>query len=345
MWIYTLILSTIGALAIISLSIPAKYNLLRAFPMAAAFSILLVFIGFRDRVGPDWITYNGYFESYSDVAAPDIFTTVSIEPGFTVVNYVVNRAGGDVHFVNLICALLMLAGLVRFAYLMNVDPTFLLFLATPYLLFAVGMGFTRQGAAIGLGYAALGYWVRQRPKMFYAMLALAVSFHYSAVLFFLFVRIKNWKRAMAALPIVTAFGYLLIMSVLRRYTAYISISHSNGVWFRLVIIMVGVLAVFAQRRKWESEPELSRLLINCSAIVVSLIPVAFVAATLADRLGWYLFFIYLIAFSRLPRFSEPWSRYIVLFIVYVINYIYFFLWFSISPWAAEWWIPYRNSLF
>ena len=329
----------------VSLSIPVKYNIMRAFPMAATFLMLLVFIGCRDRVGPDWITYNEYFESYTDVPARDVLTTVHIEPGFALVNYAVNKLGGNVHVVNFIGALLMIAGLVKFAYLIDVDPTFLLFLSTPYLLYAIGMGFTRQGAAIGLGYTALGYWIRHKPKMFYTMLALAICFHYSAVLFFLFVKIKNWKKALAAIPLVVAFGYLLIMTLLRRYIPYVSVSHSSGVWFRLAIIIAGVVTVFAQRRKWQTEPDLSRLLINCSAVAISLIPVAFIAATLVDRVGWYLFFIYLVAFCRMPSFSKPWSRYMVLFTVYLVNYIYFFLWFSISPWAANFWIPYHNSLF
>ena len=348
MWIYASVLTIVGLFALLSLSLPSAAQSVRTILLAAAVVILCVFIGLRDRVGADWDTYETIFDMYAQTDVNSVLTTVPIEPAYAVLNYGSTLVGGGIYVVNFVCAAIMIAGLVRFAYLVEIDALLALFVAAPYVLFAVGMGYTRQAVAIGLGSAALGYWVREKPKRFCLTVILAMCFHYSAVFLFLLVWMKNWRRVLIAIPVALVGGYLLVMAFYQQYfMLYVQNTqdlHSNGVWFRLAIILLGVSLATLQIKHWRQEPRLFRLIVSGSALAVALIPLAIVASTLADRICLYLFFIYLVAVARAIRLSRFELRSATLAGIYVTTYASFFTWFVLSPYAANSWIPYHSIL-
>lgn len=348
MWIYVGILSAIGLLALLSLSLSKNSTSLRAAVVVPAVLILVVFIGFRDRVGADWSAYDNIFNIYERVDLRDVLTTTPIEPLYAVLNYAAHLVGGDIHLVNLACAIIMLVGLVRFAFLIDLDATLLLFLSTPYLLFVVGMGYTRQAVAIGLGFAALGYWIRGKRKKFYAAAILAVGFHYSALFIFLLVWIKSWKQGLSVILLALIIGYFLLPAIFPSYFALYILNteslHSSGVWFRLAIVLIGVAAVVLQRRQWQKDQDAFLLLVNGSIIAICLVPLAVIASTLADRICLYLFFIYLVSFARAIPFARHELRFVATASIFYVTYACFFLWFATSSYAADYWIPYHSSL-
>ncbi|HVJ08742.1 MAG TPA: EpsG family protein [Acidisarcina sp.] len=349
MLIYGMMLSIICLLGLFSLFLPSRQYALRIALASFAALLLTGFMGLRDHVGADWPAYDNIFEIYSRVQLRDVFTTTTIEPCYALLNYLAHCVGGDIHLVNLVCAFLMVLGLIRFAYLIRVDACLLLFLATPYLLYAVGMGYTRQAVAIGIGFAALGYWVRGEHKKCYACMGLAICFHYSAVFLFLLIAMKNGRRALLVLPVALLGAFLLVKILLTSYLSlYIQNTedlHSNGVWLRLAIVLIGVVTFMVQRKRWKSDPGMFNMLSSASALAVFLVPVAVVASTLADRVCLYLFFVYLAACGRAIHFSSPAARQVAMGILVAATYGCFFLWFTVSPYAASSWIPYRSWLF
>ncbi len=263
MWIYAIVLSIVGLFALCSLSLP-KANLLRRVLLIATLLVLVLFMGFRDRVGADWDTYQAIFDAYSGTGLKNPFTTVPIEPGYAVLNYISASLSTGIYLVNFVCAAIMIGALARFAYLVDVDAILVLFLALPYLVFIVGMGYTRQATAIGLACTALGYWVREERTKFCLTAILATTFHYSAVFLLLLVWIKNWRRVVLAIPLAFIGGYLFLTMVYMHYFAFYVQNtvdlHSSGVWFRLAIVLLGVILTIAQRRRWREEPRLFGLL-------------------------------------------------------------------------------------
>ena len=298
-------------------------------------------------MGADWATYENIFDFFRNLRSEDLLMAARIEPCYGALNYLAYLVGGDVHLVNLICAFLMLVGLVKFSHLMNLDACLVLFLSTPYLLFAVGMGYTRQAVAIGIAFAALGYWIRGHHKTCYAAILLAVGFHYSAVFLFLIIAMKNPRRALLIIPCAVLCAFVLIKTLLSNYfSLYVENTedlHSSGVWLRLAMLLAGAATVYAQRARWRRYPTLFRLLENASVLTISLVPVAFFASTLADRVCLYLFFLYLVALGRVVSFSKPITRNIAFTTLIAATYGIFFLWFGISSYAASSWIPYHMS--
>jgi len=347
MWIYAAVLTIVGLFAALSLSLP-KEHALRSILLAVTFLVLVLFVGLRDRVGGDWEPYQAIFDSYAHVKFHDAFTTVLVEPGYALLNYVSSSVGGGIYLVNLVCAALMIGALAKFADLVDADPVFTLFLAMPYLVFTVGMGYTRQAVAIGLGCAALGYWVRGDRRKFFLIALVATGFHYSALFLFFVVWAKSWRRLVIAIPLAVAAGYVFITQF---YTHYFDLyvqntadMHSSGVWFRLAIVLSGVVLAIFQKNRWREEPRLFRLIAMGSVIALCLVPAAVVASTLADRVCLYLFFIYLVTFARSMRFSPVELRHCALAVAYATTYACFLVWFALSSYAVNFWIPYHSAL-
>lgn len=348
MWAYAFVLTIVGSLAFLSLYLSEVTRSARAVCLASTFLVLFVFIGLRDRVGADWDTYQAIFDVSGDMHLSDAAITIQTEPGYALLNFFVQSIGGSIHLVNLVCAVIMLVGLVKFADLIDVDPTLLLFLATPYLLFVIGMCFTRQAVAIGIGCAALGYWVHGHRKKSLLLIALAVSFHYSAVFLLALIWMKSWKRVLIGIALITVAGYLFLSIGFGRYfELYVENTQdlqASGVWFRLAIVLIGTCVAALQRKRFAREPAFFWLIVGASVVAICLLPVAAVASTIANRVCFYLLFVYLAGLARAIRFSRMEAHFLALLGGYAATYACFFLWFSASSYATEWWIPYHSVL-
>jgi hypothetical protein len=341
MVIYLLVLFIVAVSAIISLSFMYRQR----FWIAIVPSIVLCFfIGLRDKIGADWDAYSDITDSFRNVDLSS-FVLFLPEPLYSYVNWMSVKLGYDVHLVNAICALIVIGAILRFSFLVDINPSLLIFLATPYLLFVVGMGYTRQSVAISLGFLGLGNLIHGRKKMFYLYILLAMGFHVSAIFLLIFRWLKNWKHIFWAAPVIGAGIYVSSQSIFIKYgELYIQDAgelQSSGIWFRISFLLFGSFMLIMQRKQWKGEPELFSLLKVGCALTLVLIPVGIVLSTLADRTCLYLFFLYLIPLGRSIRFSSPWSKGITLLSVFVINFLCFFVWFGISSFAAQAWIPYK----
>ena len=106
----------------------------RRAPMSAfwAFGILLIIlaIGLRYRVGADWFPYARMyaFARYADLGK---MLTLG-DPGYQLLNWLIQRAGLGLWMVNLVCACIFSWGLARFAR-RQPDPWLVVVVAIPYL--------------------------------------------------------------------------------------------------------------------------------------------------------------------------------------------------------------------
>src|SRR5258705_4412495 len=114
--------------------------------------LIALMIGLRFHVGGDWIAYE---EIFADAKGESLGSLPAIaDPGYYLVNIVVQWLGGELWLVNLVCGAIFTWGFTRFAEAQQ-RPWLAMVVAIPYLLVVVAMGYTRPAVAIGLVMAGL----------------------------------------------------------------------------------------------------------------------------------------------------------------------------------------------
>ena len=233
---------------------------------------------------------------------------------------------------------------------MDIDSNVLLFISAPYLLFVVGMGYTRQSVAVGLILNGIGNLRHGREKTFYLYVFLATLFHYSAIVLIVLWWVNSFKRAAALavpLALVSPVLYSIILAS-SKYSLYVNNDpaiQSHGVWFRILIILVALFVVFAQKLQWAKESQLRKMIIR-GAIALGLMAVlSLFLSTLAHRICLYLFFIYILAVGSVIRYARLPFKYLSLYFVICLSYGVFFIWFGLSNFATAAWFPYGMSLY
>jgi len=118
--------------------------------------LFVILIGLRHEVGGDWVPYIEIFHEAKRIYSVDnlLFIAVNNDFGYVVLNYYVNKLGGDIYLVNLICALIFVYGVWRFAFLQP-NPWLVLIISIPFLTHIVAMGYTRQAVAVGFKFVVL----------------------------------------------------------------------------------------------------------------------------------------------------------------------------------------------
>src|SRR3954454_1379064 len=159
-----------------------------SFGLLAYFLLLLVFIGLRYEIGPDWHAYLEMFLEYQYNGLAEVLAHK--EPGFFALNKVSELLGFDLQGVVFVCALLFLVGV--FAYAAQTASAWIaLGVVTPYLIFVIGMSGIRQAAAIGIIYFLLARWTRFSFITKAAMILGAASLHTSALIAMLLLLIED----------------------------------------------------------------------------------------------------------------------------------------------------------
>lgn len=308
---------------------------------------LAVVMGFRHEVGGDWWTYLNQFEDLRNVPFRDLFD-VAKDPGYSLAAWLVGRVGGSIHLLNFLCALPLAFGTVRLAR-SQPWPTLALLAAVPYLLIVVGMGYTRQSAAIGfamLGLVALG---DRRQRAFVAWVLLAAAFHKSAILLLPIAALaatsnRTWTYFWVGM--VTMVGAWVFLSesadtLVQNYVVSDYSGASQGAATRVWMNAVpSVLAVLFRRRLFPEAPE-RKLWVWMAVISLLCLPLLAVSATGVDRMALYFIPLQLVVFARFPSaVKEKHVRTLVVLGIVAYYAAVQFVWLNFASHAFAW-VPYR----
>ena len=172
--------------------------------------VTTLMIGLRFQVGADWDTYVTIFEGIRYQEWP----TLTSDPAYALLNWLSVQLGLEIWFVNLVCAIIFMWGVYRFAR-QQPNPWLAVLVAVPYLIIVVAMGYTRQAVAIGLILAGLSG--RDHiPLVRFALFSIvAATFHKSAVVVVPLVALAATRNR-----ILTA----LLMAVLALFLYYFFVS-------------------------------------------------------------------------------------------------------------------------
>jgi len=314
-----------------------------------------LFIGLRVEIGADWFNYLPYVDRQA--GAPIDFALTSTEPGYALLNWISARSGWGVFGVNLICAGLFSAGLVRFCR-QQPYPWLALTLAFPYLILVVAMGYTRQGVAIGMELIALLALARERFFLFLGWIGLAATFHVSALSMLLLPVSTLGSQlgrltGLVRLVLMGGAGFglysaLLAGSVESYQKAYLEAEYnSQGALIRVALCLLPALIFLWKRRVFPISQEQRSIytLMAWLAVAAAIGLVVSPSSTAVDRVALYLIPLQIFVGSHLPLIRwqglgpAAWRQLLVVFSLAVLSVWLFF------AANAPAWLPYRNLLF
>ena len=309
--------------------------------------LLALLIGLRHQVGGDWGTYERHYLHMVGASLTEVLEYS--DPGYYLLNWMAAQVEGGVHLVNLGCGVLFSWGLVAFCR-QQPRPWLALAVAVPYMVIVVGMGYSRQGVALGLAMLGLVGLARRNNLQFVLLVALAATFHKSAVLLVPLAvlaepRGRLWTGLWVGITAVLLYWVLLADSVDALMAGYVEAQYqSEGAAVRIAMnaMPAALLLLLRKRVAWQQVAERNlwtMLALAALAAVVALLVSP--SSTAVDRVALYLIPLQLFVFARLPdllghgRDRRHWVVAVVLYYAAVL-----FVWLNFASHAHSW-LPYR----
>lgn len=311
------------------------------------FVLLVLMVGLRHQVGGDWFTYVEHIRSAS---YQTLLGAVSQgDPAYSLLNWLAAKSGLGSYFVNTVCAAIFSWGLVVFCRAQP-RPWLALVVAMPYLVTVVAMGYTRQGVAIGLAMLALVALSERKLLRFVLLVALAATFHKSAVILMPLAVLAGTKRKLwtafwVGLASVLFYVLLLQESVEALQYGYIEAQYqSQGAAVRLAMNAVPAVLFLWFRRRFVMRQDERTFWTWMSLAALGFVALLVVSpsSTAVDRVALYWIPLQLFVLSRLPdALGNRHGRNGVL-VRWVVGYsaAVLFVWLVFAKTAFAW-LPYQ----
>jgi hypothetical protein len=306
----------------------------------------MLVIGLRYQTGADWEPYLYIYEVISYMPLADAITFD--DPGYSLLNWIMNQLGLNVWAVNLVCSALFFWGLITFAK-HQPNPWLACIAAVPYLIIVVAVGYTRQAVAISLIMAAIVAWEQNRLVRFIICILVAATFHKTAVLALPLVALSSKRNRFLTGVMVLAFAVILYRVFLadsmdKMMLNYVDAEYSSqGAAIRVSMNVVPAIIFLLFQRRFGLPDEQRRMWLNFSYATMAtvLLLIALPSSTAVDRIALYLIPLQLFVFSRLPYVfttqGKPNGQMILLVIAYAATIQ--FVWLNFAT-HAEYWVPY-----
>jgi hypothetical protein len=273
-------------------------------------AVLTLMVGLRYHVGGDWYSYLAMLHRTEGRSLAEVVDYG--DPGYMFVNWLFADTGLNVWIVNLVCGSIFAIGLYRFCR-NQPHPWLTLLVAIPYLVVVVAMGYSRQAVAIGMAMLALVALEERSIPRFILWIALAATFHRTAVLLIpvgiLGYRRHNfWTITLVGAAGIALFVYLLQGSEQGLVRNYIYARYdSSGAQIRIFMNALPAVIYLSFRRQFQLNPNESRLWTIMSLIALAFVAMLYISPSSAavDRMGLYFIPIQLFVLGRLPL---AWSR-------------------------------------
>jgi len=314
----------------------------------AVFWLLVLAIGLRHEVGGDWGAYVEHIERVTNAPLQESLS-FSKDPAAGLLNWFAAETGLGIYFANTICAALFAWGLLAFCRAQP-RPWLAMVVAVPYLVTVVAMGYTRQSTAIGLVMLGLVALANRKTLRFVMIVALAATFHKSAVILMPIALLVGTKRKIWAaiwVGLFTVLFYVLLLadSVELLQKNYIEAEYnSQGAGVRLAMNAMPAILFLLFRRKFVM-PQADRVFwtwMSLGALGFVVWLAVSPSSTAVDRLALYWIPLQLFVLSRLPnaigRPNGLNSRWVYGVVAYSAVVLFVWLFFAIH---ASAWLPYQ----
>ena len=309
--------------------------------------LIALMVGWRHEVGGDWFNY---LEHWAELPYTSTEAMLSKgDPGYWLMTKLFYEAGLGIYSLNLLFAALFSYGLVVFCR-NQPRPWLALTVAVPYLLIVLGMGYTRQGVALGLAMVGMVALAHKETRGFVVWVALGALFHKSAVVLIPLGMLaapgrRIWNVLWVGLAGAALFTTLLSDSVDSLVTNYFEAQYqSEGALVRVMMNVVPavILLFYRERFNWDIAEKNLWTMIAWAALGSAVWLGYSKSSTAVDRLALYLIPLQLYVFTRLPDIlarhnkDKPfWVRSVVVYYAIVQ-----FVWLDYATNSPAW-IPYK----
>ena len=311
---------------------------------------IILFIGFRYEVGKDWDQYGFILRSIRNLPAYEgiVFT----DPGYSFINIVSGWLNFEVSFVFLICAAILVAGIVMVA--LRTPFAWLAIAATmPHIVTVMSMDHVRQATALGCILIGISYLMREKNLHFLFWVAAAILFHRTSIVVLALGVISISRNRNIIIPMVLAAMVVMAQSIYaERLEIYAERyleggMESRGALFRLGIAALPAAGYLLMRRRFDLSPPVDRLMtfMSIGAIGALLVLPLSPSAVIIDRIAKYflplqlIFWPYLVA--SFPKVADR-----IVFAILAVGFLAatHAFWLLQSELAELYWIPYRTVL-
>lgn len=306
--------------------------------------------GLRYETGGDWETYANIHETIRTGTIADAFTAT--DPLFGLLNWASAQVDGGVYLVNGLCAVLLGYGVVKAALRLR-DPWLAIMMAVPYLLIVVGMGYVRQGAAIGLILIAIASFDQSRPLRTGLYLLLAFGFHSTSVVvlpLFAYAVTTRYRFAAIGFAAVAAASYMLLLAPrLENFEAgYLEAEYeSSGATVRILMSVLPSALLLLRWRNFAENARIRSIWITMAIANVIVLGALLLSpsSTAVDRLALFFAPIQMAVYGEfrdlvsLPRnFAVP-VRLTLIGIAAMVQVIWL-----VFATHSIYWVPYQSIL-
>lgn len=243
-------------------------NSVRIISLTLVFLLLVVFAGLRDRsVGTD--TGNYIWMLLSTNTFIDVFRTT--EFGFNTLLLISKSISNDYSIL-----LTLIAFVVVGLYISTIaklteryeTAVFLFITLGAYTFFFNG---ARQGIAAAICFFAIPYLLERKPKQYFLLVALAFTFHHTALiaslLYFLAVPRVSWRQIVAVVVgsvimtlFLTVFVQLAAVLVDDKYSSYAEVTEGGGRVLVAFFVAQGTLLYLLRNKAKDKNGYYSKLL-------------------------------------------------------------------------------------
>lgn len=320
-------------------------------PVFAAL-FLLAIIGLRFQVGGDWFNYLSIYRGIAGEDLAGAFEVSIQEPAYTLVNWISAQLGAGMWLVNLLCAIPFVVGMIMLSRQQS-NFWLALLVATPFLIIVVGMGYTRQAAALGFLMIAIAKLISSGSVVRFAAWTVAGALFHQTVLVFipliLMTAARNRQLAIMLAIVALLVGYFGVLpTALERYgTGYLKQElRAAGAGVRVLMNLVpAVVLLLSRGRLYRSAEERAvwrtfALLAIAAAVALPLVP----SSSIVDRLSIYLIPLQMFVLARFPYtqvVGQSGAMWRLLVMLYTAAVMFVWLNYAVNAFA---WLPYSNYL-
>jgi hypothetical protein len=284
--------------------------------LVAYFLVLLVFVGLRYEIGPDWAQYGNIYLSiqYSDLAD----AVSSREPGFFALNKVSDFLGFGFQGVVFVCALVFLIGMFAYAG-QTANAWIAVAVITPYLIFVIAMSGIRQAAAMGIIYLVLARWTQFNFMTKIALVLGAATVHNSALFALVLIVFEDRKWLLPKILFTgLLISYLVNSEVMTTTISYYQNDYvennleSKGAFLH-VLLSAFPAVLFLYNRKRIAAAGWGNAQVTAGSLgAILALPLLLVSSTGVDRLVLYLSYVQMWTYPALvATFAESrgnWTK-------------------------------------
>ena len=318
------------------------------FMWKCIFVFLVLIIGLRHEVGGDWIQYLEMLDSYTN-SSINTAEFAFQDPAFILFNLLSVKTGLGIYLLNMLSSLFFCWGLVVFCRAQP-RPWLALSVAVPYLITVVAMGYTRQGVAIGIAMVAMTALGQGSIFRFVLWIALASTFHKSAIILLPMAVLANSKRRIITFFWVGVTSVILFALMVQEALSFLmggyieDAMQSSGAAIRIAMnaVPATLFLLFRKRFQLSAEQRSFWSWMAWSALLLIVLLAVSPSSTAVDRIALYWIPLQLFVLSRLPNALGRREGKNLLWVLAVLAYsaAVHFVWLFFADTAFAW-LPYQ----